>query len=110
MLWAKVLLIALGCVVLVVGVLALVRVAQRRVGIERYAPEWRLRFTRCGKTRDAGEAGVVRIGAWSWKKFLVGRSSQCQGLRVIAVERKGESPDESGGGAGRERIAKGETV
>lgn len=53
-----------------------------------YAPGWQLRCTKCGRTRDAADAGIVRIGAWSWKKYILGWCSRCRWLRWVAVERK----------------------
>jgi hypothetical protein len=64
-----------------------VRLAGRRV-MKGYAPGWQIRCTKCGQTRDASEAGLVRIGALSWKKFTLGFCSHCHRLRFIAIEKK----------------------
>jgi hypothetical protein len=55
---------------------------------------WQIRCTKCGQTRDAAEAGILRIGAWSWKKYTLVRCSNCRRLRFAAVERK-PAPSES---------------
>lgn len=47
---------------------------------------WRLRCTSCGKTRDAADAGVVRVGAWSFVKRTLGWCRDCRALRFVAVE------------------------
>ena len=53
------------------------------------APGWQLRCTRCGRTRDASEAGLVRLGAASVGKYTLGYCSGCgERLRLIAIERK----------------------
>ncbi|MFO0891237.1 MAG: hypothetical protein U0790_19100 [Isosphaeraceae bacterium] len=53
-----------------------------------YAPGWQVRCTRCGRTRDASEAGITRVGAWSWKKYTLGWCAHCRWLRFLAIERK----------------------
>lgn len=53
-----------------------------------YAPGWQVRCVKCGHVRDAGEAGLVRIGAWSWKKYIVGRCPNCRWVWIQAVERQ----------------------
>jgi hypothetical protein len=53
-----------------------------------YAPGWQVRCTKCGRTREAAEVGIVRLGAWSWKKYTLGWCSDCRWLRFLAVERK----------------------
>ena len=57
------------------------------------APGWQLRCTRCGRTRDASEAGLVRLGAFSIRKYTLGYCSGCgERLRLIAIERKPLAP------------------
>ena len=53
-----------------------------------YAPGWQVRCTKCGRTRDASEVGVTRIGGWSWKRYTLGWCSYCHWLRFLAIERK----------------------
>jgi len=52
------------------------------------APGWQVRCVKCGRTRDASEVGITRIGAWSWKKFTLGWCSSCGRLRFLSIERK----------------------
>ena len=53
------------------------------------APGWQLRCTRCGRIGDASEAGLVRLGAASVRKYTLGYCSGCgERLRIIAIERK----------------------
>ena len=61
-----------------------------------YAPGWQLRCTRCGRTRDAGEAGLIRVGAASVAKYTLGWCSNCRWLRFVAVERKPAAPPGAG--------------
>lgn len=72
----------------VVGVFLVVHVIIALVsGQHGYAPGWQLRCTSCNATRDASEAGVVRIGAASVGKRTLGYCRYCQGLQMIAIER-----------------------
>ncbi len=52
-----------------------------------FAPGWQVRCVSCGWTVPAAELGIVRVGAWSYKKFLVGRCRGCGRIRFLAVER-----------------------
>src|SRR5688500_4393955 len=53
------------------------------------ADAWQLRGTRCGRARGAGEAGLVRLGAFSVAKYTLGYCAGCgERLRIIAIERK----------------------
>ena len=52
-----------------------------------YAPGWQVRCTKCGRTRDAADVGIVRVGARSWKKFTLGWCSHCRRWRFIAIEK-----------------------
>ncbi len=56
-----------------------------------YAPGWEIRCTNCGKTRDAGDVGAVRIGASSKGKRTLGWCSGCKWFRFLAIEEKVES-------------------
>jgi hypothetical protein len=35
---------------------------------------------KCDHVREAGEAGFIRIGGWSWKRFVLGRCPKCKRL------------------------------
>src|SRR5687768_4721596 len=60
------------------------------------AGEWALRCTRCGQTRGATEAGLVRIGAMSVGKYTLGYCSACgERLRVIAIQRSSPPPEDA---------------
>lgn len=54
--------------------------------------DWQVRCPRCGRTRDAREAGVVRVFAVSRGKRILARCSQCGSLRWAIVERKPREP------------------
>jgi hypothetical protein len=56
-----------------------------------YAPGWQIRCTKCGATRDASEAGVIRIGARSVGKRTLGWCKSCRWFRFIALEEKAVS-------------------
>lgn len=56
-----------------------------------YAPGWRVRCTRCGGTRDAADAGIVRVAAWSFKKFVLGKCPACRRWAFLAVEKSPET-------------------
>jgi hypothetical protein len=79
-------LLALGPIVLATVVWLIARMIVKRTG--GYAPGWQVRCTKCGKTRDAGEVGVIRIGAASIGKVTFGRCSNCRAWRWIKIERK----------------------
>lgn len=59
------------------------------------APGWQVRGTGCGRTRDAAEVGIIRIGARSRGKFTVIWCTQCHRLRCIAIERKPPQADQT---------------
>ena len=52
-----------------------------------YAPNWVIRCPRCGRSGDAAEAGVVRIGAASNGKRVLGRCQACGRLRWLVLEK-----------------------
>lgn len=58
-----------------------------------YAPGWQVRCTKCGRTRDAAEVGIVRVWAASRGKWTLGWCRQCRWLRWIAIERKPPAAD-----------------
>lgn len=48
---------------------------------------WVLRCNACGNVGDARRAGVIRFGARSAGKVVLGRCSNCGGLRWLRLER-----------------------
>lgn len=56
------------------------------------APGWQVRCVKCGHVRDAGKAGLVRIAAKSWKKYIISRCPKCRWFWFQAVERKPAPP------------------
>ncbi|MBN1516248.1 hypothetical protein JXA32_06730 [Candidatus Sumerlaeota bacterium] len=96
--WCFHLLVTLGPLTAVALVFLALYLATLATGGKGYAPGWQVRCTRCNKTKDAGEAGLIRIKAASVGKVTFGYCSNCQGFRWIAVERKpeaAESPESS---------------
>ena len=83
--WAIHILLALGPLLIVGLLLVILNALLRRTG--GHAPGWQFRCTKCGRTRDAAEAGVVRIGAASVGKRVLGYCSGCHRFRLIALER-----------------------
>lgn len=51
-----------------------------------YAPGWQIRCASCGRTKDAGEAGITRLGAASTGKRVLGWCKQCCSLRFLILE------------------------
>ena len=76
--------LAIPVVVLLVLIAVLGLVLRRTGG---YAPGWMMRCASCGYTRPAAEAGMVRVGAASWKKYTLGRCTRCNRFRIFAIER-----------------------
>lgn len=85
--WFMHVLLALGPLVIIAVIFLAIHILTRITGIRGYAPGWQLRCTRCNHTRDAGDAGLIRIGAISAGKRLLGYCKNCHGLRWLAVER-----------------------
>ena len=52
-----------------------------------YAPGWRISCTKCGRSAPASKAGIVRIGARSHHKYVVGYCRDCRWLRWLRLER-----------------------
>ena len=73
-----------GLAVGLVAILVIMSAVRKRTG--GHAPGWRVRCLSCGHTRPAADAGIVRVGAFSSKKYTLGRCSHCGGLRFIAIE------------------------
>lgn len=59
----------------------------RRMGVDP-APNWYGRCTGCGGEATAESVGIVRIGARSRGKRVLGRCSACGGLKWIELYRK----------------------
>jgi len=83
-----VVLIVLTVVVILVAVFVVVSLVVRRTG--GYAPGWQLRCKKCNAIWDAGEVGIVRIGAASRGKVTYGRCKNCRKWAWMAIERKPE--------------------
>jgi len=72
------------------------RVGSRaRAEVEGEAPGWNLRCGPCGREKPAAEAGIVRIGAASVGKRVLGYCTQCRRFRMLHLER--HVPGRSGG-------------
>ena len=84
--WSVHVALAIGPLVVLALVFLVLNLVLSKTG--GYAPGWELRCTRCHRTRDASEAGVVRIGAASVGKRVLSYCSGCHRLRFIALERK----------------------
>lgn len=52
-----------------------------------YAPGWRIYCTKCGRSAPASEAGVIRIGARSYHKYVLGWCRQCSWFRWLRLQR-----------------------
>ena len=50
-----------------------------------YAPGWRICCTRCGRSAPAAQAGIIRIGAWSWHKYIGGYCRGCRRFRWLRL-------------------------
>lgn len=50
-----------------------------------YAPGWRMVCPQCGRSAPAAYGGLVRIGAWSPFKFILGFCRGCRRLRVFRL-------------------------
>jgi hypothetical protein len=59
---------------------------------EKRAPGWDIRCCRCGFTEPWGKYGV-RLGAWSWKKYTIGRCPSCRRFGFHAIERRRKTED-----------------
>ena len=79
--------IGLSVLALLVVISAVRQVVLWTVGRPGYAPGWRLRCGTCGRTKDASEAGLVRIGVRSRGKSVLGYCRGCRALRWVRVER-----------------------
>lgn len=53
--------------------------------------DWQIRCPKCGRMRDAAEAGLIRVKAASIGKVVFGKCSQCNRLQFLRVERKRQS-------------------
>ncbi len=68
------------------------RAAAAGIPLADLAPGWRIRCTKCDRSKPLGEVGGIRLGAKSRGKWTLAWCSQCRGLRWAAIER-GESND-----------------
>ncbi len=50
-----------------------------------HAPGWRLVCSSCGRSTPAANGGLVRVGALSWGKILLGFCRPCRRLRVMRL-------------------------
>jgi len=57
-----------------------------------HAPQWRICCTRCGRSAPASDAGIVRIGARSWHKYVLGFCRECGRTRWLRLIRDLEQP------------------
>jgi hypothetical protein len=51
-----------------------------------FAPGWQIRCLTCGRTRNASEAGIVRLGARG-TKYTLAKCCGCERIRWAAIER-----------------------
>lgn len=59
---------------------------------ETRAPGWQIRCTRCGFTEHWGNYGI-RLGAFSWKKYTIGRCANCNRIGFHAIEKRPKNTD-----------------
>lgn len=59
--------------------------ADKSLEIPGYAPGWRLCCTTCGRSKPANRAGVIRIGAASRHKYVLGYCSNCRWIKWIRL-------------------------
>ena len=55
-----------------------------------WAPGWRIRCRKCGLTRDAGQAGIIRLFAIG-RSYKLGFCERCNRLRWLVCERYPEN-------------------
>jgi hypothetical protein len=76
-----------------------------------YAPGWRLFCRACRRSAPAARAGIIRIGAWSWGKRVLGFCKGCGNFRFLSCVKDLDRPtltrellaDPSGALAARDR-------
>jgi hypothetical protein len=61
-----------------------------------YAPNWRICCTHCGRSAPAAKAGIIRIGARSWHKYVLGWCRECRRPRFLRLVRDMEQPTLTG--------------
>ena len=61
---------------------------------ERRAPGWVIRCLRCGLTEPWGRYGV-RMYAWSYKKYTIGRCNRCGRMCCHAIEKRPGPPGQT---------------
>ena len=84
--WSVHVLLTLGPFVILALIFLILNAVLRKTG--GYAPGWQFRCTKCNRTRDAGEAGVIRMRAASVGKRVLGYCCGCHRFRSLAVERQ----------------------
>ncbi|PQO41061.1 hypothetical protein C5Y97_03615 [Blastopirellula marina] len=52
-----------------------------------YAPGWRICCTTCGRSAPASAAGIIRIGARSYHKYVLGWCRGCGWFRRLRLQR-----------------------
>lgn len=52
-----------------------------------YAPGWRIYCTTCGRSAPASAAGIIRIGARSYHKYVLGWCRGCGWFRRLRLQR-----------------------
>lgn len=57
-----------------------------------YAPGWIVRCRRCGLTRSAAQAGMIRLGKTGNASLTVDWCPGCRGVRWHTVEREAPAP------------------
>jgi hypothetical protein len=60
---------------------------------EHRAPGWVIRCLRCGLTEPWGKYGV-RMHAWSYKQYTIGRCHRCRRICCHAIEKRPGKPRE----------------
>jgi hypothetical protein len=91
--------VAVYSLVALVAMYAAASVILKQVG--GHAPDWQARCTKCGSTRNAGRAGIVRIRAASLGKVVLGYCSQCKTMRWLAIEHSAAGAERAPTGTAR---------
>ena len=86
MAWHVVLLLSVAPLAIIGGSFLVLHVIVMLTGRHGYASGVQRRGTECDRTREASEAGMVRVGGRSMAKRTFGFCGHCQGYRWIAIE------------------------
>ena len=81
-----VLIVLIPAAILIIGM----RLQKSELKQSGYAPGWQVRCKKCNAVWDAGEVGIVRIGAASRGKATYGRCRNCRKRAWMAIEKKPE--------------------